>query len=217
MLPALPTRLSNAVDVELRKLGVQIHTNERVTEVSAFGVSTHSGLKVPSALVVWAAGIKAPDFLKSIDGLETNKINQLVVRETLQTSEDNNIFAFGDCCACTWVGNEGNIPPRAQAAHQQSSMLVKTLKRRALGKTDLPKFSYRDYGSLVNLGRYSTVGSLMGALSGGSMYIEGVIARLMYRSLYQMHLMALHGFFSVFLQGLGRLISRRVEPKVKLH
>jgi len=57
----------------------------------------------------------------------------------------------------------------------------------------------------------------MGAISGGSMYIEGLIARFMYRSLYKMHLIALHGFFSVFLQSIGRLISRRTEPQVKLH
>ena len=57
----------------------------------------------------------------------------------------------------------------------------------------------------------------MGSLSGGSIFIEGLIARLMYQSLYKMHLMALHGFFTVFLQTLGRIITRRTEPHVKLH
>jgi len=217
LLPALPSKLAASVETELRKLGVQVNIGERVTEVTAKGVHTHSGRFIPSALVVWAAGIKAPDFLKNIDGLETNSINQLVVEQTLQTTLDENIFAFGDCAACPWIGHATNVPPRAQAAHQQASMLIKTMKYRVAGKHHLPKYKYRDYGSLVNLGRYSTVGSLMGAIYGGSMYIEGLIARLMYRSLYQMHLMALHGFFSVFLQSIGRLISRRTEPHVKLH
>jgi NADH dehydrogenase len=57
----------------------------------------------------------------------------------------------------------------------------------------------------------------MGAVSGGSMYIQGLFARLMYRSLYKMHLMALHGVGSVIMHSLGRLISRRTEPHVKLH
>ena len=91
------------------------------------------------------------------------------------------------------------------------------MKARVAGKKKLPMYKYRDYGSLVNLGRYTAVGSLMGAVAGGSMYIDGLIARLMYRSLYQMHLVALHGFLSVFLQSLGRFISRRTEPHVKLH
>jgi NADH:quinone reductase (non-electrogenic) len=217
LLPALPAKLSASVAEELRKLGVQINTNERVTEVSPKGIHTHSGRFIPSALVVWAAGIKAPDFLKNLAGLETNSINQLVVEQTLQTTVDANIFAFGDCAACAWVGHTGNVPPRAQAAHQQASMLIKSMKYRVAGKQNLPEYKYRDYGSLVNLGRYSTVGNLMGSISGSSMYIEGLFARLMYRSLYKMHLMALHGFFSVFLQTIGRLISRRTEPQVKLH
>ncbi|MGV3580668.1 MAG: NAD(P)/FAD-dependent oxidoreductase [Methylophilus sp.] len=217
ILPALPAKMSLSVDVELRKLRVNVFTGERVTEVSDKGITTHSGRFIPAELVVWAAGIKAPDFLKDIDGLETNRINQLVVKQNLQTTNDDNIFAFGDCAACPWLGHDGNVPPRAQAAHQQASLLYKSIKNRVAGKAHLPDYHYTDYGSLVNLGRYSTVGSLMGAVSGGSMYIQGKFALLMYRSLYKMHLMALHGVVSVFIHTIGRLISRRTEPHVKLH
>jgi len=217
VLPALPPKLSQSVDLELRKLRVHVYTGERVTEVSDKGVYTHSGRFIPSALVVWAAGIKAPDFLKDLGGLETNRINQLIVKQTLQTTLDEDIFAFGDCAACPWLGHDGNVPPRAQAAHQQASLLFKTMKKRIANKPNLPEYHYRDYGSLVNLGRYSTVGSLMGALSDGSMYIEGMFARLMYQSLYKMHLMTLHGVFEVILQTVARLITRRTEAQVKLH
>ena len=217
VLPALPPKLSQSVDLELRKLRVHVYTGERVTEVSDKGVYTHSGRFIPSALVVWAAGIKAPDLLKDLGGLETNRINQLIVKQTLQTTLDDSIFAFGDCAACPWLGHDGNVPPRAQAAHQQASLLFKTMKKRVANKTNLPEYHYTDYGSLVNLGRYSTVGSLMGTLSGGSMYIEGLFARLMYQSLYKMHLMTLHGVFEVILQTIARLITRRTEAQVKLH
>jgi NADH dehydrogenase len=76
---------------------------------------------------------------------------------------------------------------------------------------------YRDFGSLVALGEYSTVGSLMGGLVGPSLFIEGYFARLMYRSLYKMHELALHGPSKVALDTLARLITRRTEPHVKLH
>ncbi len=215
VLPALPEKMSSAVDLELRKLRVHVYTGERVTEVTNKGLYTHSGRFIPSELVVWAAGIKAPDFLADLDGLEANRINQLVVKQTLQTTRDDNIFAFGDCAACPWLG-EGTVPPRAQAAHQQASLLTKSIKNRIAMK-NLPEFHYRDYGSLVNLGEYSTVGSLMGAVAGGNMYIQGLFARLMYKSLYKMHLMTLHGFTTVLLQTLARLINRRSEAHVKLH
>ncbi|MSP86026.1 MAG: NAD(P)/FAD-dependent oxidoreductase [Methylotenera sp.] len=216
VLPALPPKLSNSVALELKKLDVHLYTGERVTEVTNKGIHTHSGKFIPSALVVWAAGIKAPDFLRDIGGLETNNINQLVVHRTLQTSLDANVFAFGDCAACPRDNGE-TVPPRAQAAHQQASMLVNTVKNRVAGKKDLPEYTYLDYGSLVNLGSYTTVGNLMGSIFGGSLFIEGLIARLMYQSLYKMHLMALHGFWSMVLQTLARMITRRTEAQVKLH
>ncbi len=216
ILPALPERLSDAAVKLLEKLKVQVHTGARVTEVTATGVTLASGVTIPAELVVWAAGVKAPDLLKDIGGLETNAINQLVVRPTLQTTRDDAIFAFGDCAACPWLGHEGIVPPRAQAAHQQASHLAKQIPRRIAG-TPLRDWHYRDLGSLVSLGNYSTVGSLMGKLMGGSLFIEGFIAGLMYKSLYKMHQLALHGPVKVALDTLARIITRRTEPVVKLH
>jgi len=219
LLPALPAKISTSVEMELRKLNVKLFLGEKVTRVTEFGVETHSGKKIISSLVVWAAGIKAPEFLSKIKGIETNAIHQVKVLSTLQTSTDKNIFAFGDCAACPIKpGVEELVPPRAQAAHQQASLLYKTLKNRVLRPNKpLPHYVYKDYGSLVNLGRYSTVGNLMGSLLGGSMFVEGLIARLMYLMLYQMHLSALHGVISVVFRLIGKIISRRTEARVKLH
>lgn len=216
ILPALPERLSQATAELLRALNVQMLTGERVTEVTATGVRTAEGKLVPAELVVWAAGIKAPDFLKGIDGLETNRLNQLVVKQTLATTRDSDIFALGDCAECPWPGHEHPVPPRAQSAHQQASHLVGTLSRRLRGEAPQP-WTYRDFGSLVSLGEYTTVGSLMGKLIGSAIFVEGHFARLMYVSLYKLHLLALHGFARVFFETLARIITRRTEPRVKLH
>jgi NADH dehydrogenase len=108
------------------------------------------------------------------------------------------------------------VPPRAQAAHQEASHLVGTMERRLRGEPLLP-FRYRDFGSLVSLGEYSTVGTLMGFLSGKSLRVEGWFARLMYISLYKLHLLALHGFVGVALDTLARFLKRSTEPQVKLH
>ena len=70
-----------------------MRTSARVAEVLPHGVRLASGEVIPAELVVWAAGVKAPDFLRDLDGLETNRINQLVVRPTLQTTRDDDVFA----------------------------------------------------------------------------------------------------------------------------
>ena len=217
ILPALPERLSDAALKLLKSLGVRVHTSSKVAEVSATGVKLASGRFIPAELVVWAAGVKAPDVLANLDGLESTGSNQLLVLQTLQTTRDESIFIIGDCAACAWAGHSGRyVPPRAQAAHQQAMHLVKQIKRRLGGKPPQP-WHYRDFGSLVSLGEYSTVGNLMGGLVGRNLWIEGLFARLMYRSLYKMHEYALHGPTKVTLDTLARLITRRTEPHVKLH
>src|SRR5262249_41250101 len=126
-------------------------------------------------------------------------------------------FAIGDCSACAWLGKpEGTtVPPRAQSAHQQASHMVKQIEHRLAGRPLTP-WRYRDFGSLVSLGQYSTVGNLMGSLS-GNLWLEGYFARMMYLSRYKMHELALHGFWKVALDTAARLITRRTEPHVKLH
>jgi NADH dehydrogenase len=216
ILPQLPERLAEAAAKLLKGLKVRVHTGAPVAEVLAGGVRLANGRLIPAELVVWAAGVKAPDVLADIAGLETNRLNQLVVRGTLQTTRDDAVFAIGDCAACPWPGHDHPVPPRAQAAHQQASHLAKQLPRRLAGEP-LAEWRYRDFGSLVSLGHYSTVGSLMGKLIGGNLFIEGVFAGLMYKSLYKMHQLALHGLTKVSLDTVARLITRRTEPHVKLH
>ncbi len=217
ILPALPERMSAAVTSVLTGLGVDVRTNARVTEVTGEGVKLANGDFLPTELVVWAAGVKGPAVLANMDGLEVSRMNTLAVKPSLQTTKDDNIFALGDCTYLVLEGETAPLPPRAQTAHQQSSYLVKQLQRRIAGETVFPPFKYTDFGSLVSLGHYSTVGNLMGFVSGKSMRIEGWFAKMMYRSLYKMHETALHGPFKVGLDTLSRLLTRRTEPHVKLH
>ncbi|ASP38777.1 FAD-dependent oxidoreductase [Bacterioplanes sanyensis] len=213
ILPALPPRISAAATRELEKLGVQVKTSTFITSADDSGFETKSGERITAQLKVWAAGVRAPSFMAQL-GLETNRVNQLLVNASLQT-EDENIFALGDC-ACLIQSDGTAVPPRAQAAHQQASHLVKVLKARQQNKP-LPDFVYRDKGSLVSLSRYSTVGSLMGNLTQGSMMIEGRIARLVYVSLYRLHQIALHGYWHTLLLSLVGHINKVIRPRLKLH
>ncbi len=216
IVPMLPKRLSNSTARLLGELGVEVRTGARVTEVTRDGVRLADNEFIPSELVVWSAGVRGPDVLKDLDGLEATGANQLVVRQTLQTTRDDDIFALGDCAYLVQQGETQPVPPRAQAAHQQASFLLKQIQRRLDGQP-LKLFRYRDFGSLVSLGEFSTIGSLMGFVAGKGLLIEGYFARVMYRSLYKMHEAALHGPLKVVLDSLARAMTRRSEPHVKLH
>jgi NADH dehydrogenase len=214
ILPALPERIAEATQALLVKIGVEVRADARVAEVRQDGVVLASGEVIPSALVVWAAGVKAPAVLANLGGLESNRINQLLVRATLQSTRDDHVFALGDCASCPRPGFPQPVPPRAQSAHQMAEFMYGQILN-ILDKRPLKDFVYRDFGSLVSLGSYSTVGSLMGALVGRGLFVEGLFARLMYRSLYKMHEAALHGRLRTLLGLVAP--SARPRPTVKLH
>ncbi|MDN3699868.1 NAD(P)/FAD-dependent oxidoreductase [Vibrio artabrorum] len=215
ILPALPPRISSAAHSELTKLGVNVRTNTMVTQADSEGLTTKDGDKIQAQIMVWAAGIKAPDFIKDIGDLETNRINQLIVKDTLQTTLDDNIFVIGDLAQCTQADGSF-VPPRAQAAHQMASCAFNNIIATLNGR-DLKNYVYKDNGSLVSLSRFSTVGSLMGNLTKGSMMVEGRIARVVYISLYRMHQVALHGIIKTSLMMLVGRINRVLRPNLKLH
>ncbi|WP_330927243.1 NAD(P)/FAD-dependent oxidoreductase, partial [Candidatus Sororendozoicomonas aggregata] len=211
-------RISNCVHKQLTKMGISVMVRQLVSNIRHDGLSTRDGSAMDFDLMIWAAGIKAPGFLAEIDGLETNRINQLIVRPTLQTTLDNNIYALGDCASCTLTDKKGQkvtIPPRAQAAHQQATLLAKSFAG-IINQASPLAFSYKDYGSLISLSRFSAVGNLMSTIS-GSMMVEGTLAKMFYISLYRMHQMTLYGRIKTGALILKDLLSKTTRPQLKLH
>jgi NADH dehydrogenase len=215
ILAPLPERVAHATAELLRKLNIDILTNEKVTQVQTHAVLTANGENLPADMTVWAGGIQVPKVLSDI-GLPTNKLGQVIVSQTLQSIIDPAIFALGDCASCPWPEKGGAVPPRAQAAHQEAKFMFDAMRHRLADKP-LPVFTFRDHGSLVSLGRYDTIGNLMGKLIGRSVVIEGVWARMLYVSLYRQHLMALHGFVRMLLDSIAQWLRRKTMPRVKLH
>jgi NADH dehydrogenase len=135
ILPGLPERISDKAQRLLDQIGVEVRTSAKVMEVTADGLNLVDGSFIATELVVWAAGVKAPEVLLQLDGLEANRINQLVVHQTLQTTRDPDIFAIGDCAACPQPGATSPVPPRAQAAHQEAAHMVRQIERRFRGQS----------------------------------------------------------------------------------
>lgn len=218
VLPTLPLRISKGVQAQLDKLKIHTLKGHIVKTVSEEGLETNQGKFVKAELKVWAAGIQAPVFLGELDELETNRINQLVVKPTLQTTLDDNIFAIGDCTSCTLINKKNEtyiVPPRAQAAHQQANLVTRSIINR-LQKKPLEAFTYRDYGSLISLSSHTAIGNLMGNLTGNIM-LEGFLAKMFYISLYRRHQVALHGKWRTALIMIKDLLERTTRPRLKLH
>jgi NADH dehydrogenase len=216
ILAPLPERVSAAAARLLDERAIKVVTDCRVNGIDRQHVSDSKGNVYPADLCVWAAGIRAPEFLGSL-GLPVAKGGQIEVDGHLRVKGVPDVYALGDCAACT-DGNGKPVPPRAQAAHQQADYLLKTFVGQAAGQPPPnDPYVYRDYGSLVSIGRETTVGSLMGSLRGASLFVEGFMARMMYMSLHLMHHKAVLGSLRTGLMALGRFLIRRTTPIVKLH
>ena len=215
ILPALPERIANSARKALHKLGVDIKEQTMVAEADAKGLITKGGGRIDADLMVWAAGVKAPDFITKLALFETNRANQILVDKQLRSSSHKNIWVLGDCCGFQQENGKW-VPPRAQSAHQMADIVAHNITSLFTQK-DTKDFTYKDYGSLVHLSKYSTVGSLMGSLSNSSMFIEGRLAKLVYVSLYNMHQFAVHGKIKGALKLLVKKLSQAISPKLKLH
>lgn len=215
LLSNLPLDLSNQVQSELQRHKVKILLDEKVSRIDEKGIHTQSGKYISAHLKIWAAGVKCHDYLNQLDGLATNKLNQLLVKSTLQTTVDDSIFAMGDCAACPQPNSDKPVPPRAQSAHQEADFLAKSLKRWIKG-SELLDFSYRDFGSLVTLSKHTAIGHLM-AHKGINIGLSGRIARWTYVALYKRHQVAILGWWRTALLTIANFFMRPAKARLKLH
>ena len=214
LLPRLPDRIGVSVQRELERIGVNVRTATRVAAVTDSNVVTSDDEAISADLCVWAAGVKAPAWLAEA-GFPVDRLGRIEVDDTLSVRGYDTVFAIGDCCAVK--DRDGNeIPPRAQAAHQMASVTARNVRALVKGRP-LKPFVYRDFGTLVNLSKYSTIGNLMGNLIRGTVFVEGLMARIFYLSLYRLHQSAIFGPFSTLLIMLGDRIYKATRAEVKLH
>ena len=215
LVAGFPEEISDAVKRKLGQLRVEVRLDTKVVGADETGVLLEGGGRVDSDLMAWVAGVKAPDVLKHLDGLEVARNGQLLVRPTLQTTVDDRIFALGDCAR--FEGANGKpLPTTAQVARQQAQFLARSLRRHLRWGRPLRPFAFRNRGSLVSLGDYAAYGTLgnYGFFSGG--VIRGRLAELGHAALYRQHQMDLTGLLRGGATWLGSDLMRVGRSRVVL-
>jgi NADH dehydrogenase len=215
LLAAFPEKISRAVEEKLTKLGVDVRTGTKVVGADEHGVSIEGGQHIDAPIRVWAAGVKAPPVAAKLGGLEINRKGQIAVRPTLQTKDDDSVFALGDCASC--AGGDGRpLPTTAQVARQQGLFLARSLARHITGNQPLDEFKFHDMGSLVALGDYAAYGSLgaHGFLHGA--LIKGWLAKVGHASLYRMHQIDLNGLMRGSVGWLADDLTKVSRPPIRL-
>ncbi|WP_348946061.1 NAD(P)/FAD-dependent oxidoreductase [Chitinibacter sp. FCG-7] len=216
ILSGAPESLSHYATEALAQRGIMVACNARVAAVSDSGFTLADGQQLKAMIRVWAAGVKAADWLSGL-GLATNRNNQIEVTTCLQTQTDPNVFAIGDCAAASDGEGGPQLAATAQVAHQQASWLADALIRKLNGREITP-FVFKPQGMMVSLGKHTAVGSLAAIVGPQrNYYVEGRGAKLIYASLYRLHQAAVHGWVLAGLLWIGDKLRRVARPTLKLH
>ena len=214
VLPSLDAQASNLAVRKLEAMGIDVCTDTAVAEVRANEVATLDGRVFPAAITVWAAGVKGPDFSTHLNVL-LNRSNQVLVDGQLRSLTDPQIFALGDCSTLQNPDKTAMAPPSAQAARQQAIYLVNLLTHAT--PAQLPGFQYRDYGTLVSLGRGDAVGILRRAIGNRNLRVKGTFALAMYKLTYQRHVMGHLGALRMCANVLARWCRSKMLMPVRWH
>ena len=214
LLPAFPEHVSRDVAKSLESLGVDVRTAAMVTRADAHGFALKDGSRIEADLKVWAAGVKAPEMLAGIAGLERSRTGQLTVGQSLQTTNDPAIFALGDCASIPAPEGAQPVPATAQAARQQAQHLSRHFGAFMQGRP-MPPFRYDDKGAIVSLADYNGWGTLGNYTFGGGP-MRGLAARLAHDLLYRQHQLGLLGPWRGALAWLVDDLDHLVGPPVRL-
>ena len=198
ILPTYPPDLSAKALAALARLGVEVWTGARVTDIRSDGVTLARGEVqewLPTGTVLWAAGVQGSPLggaLARATGVAADRSGRVAVGPDLAIPGHPEILVIGDLAHCR--GETGQpLPGVAQVAMQQGAYAARRIQDRLAGRPT-PPFRYRDYGSMATIGRHAAVAEIVG------IRFAGYLAWLAWLFIHLMQLVQFQNRLLVFLQ-----------------
>ncbi len=161
----------------MREKGVEIRLNTPVNRVEPEGVYTAEGELIPSATVIWTAGVRANVLIEHLPG-QKGRDGRVSVNDCLQVEGQENIFVIGDSAAYVMPGEERPLPANAPIAIAAGKTAGKNVLH-AIRAEPLEPLKYRREGQLVALGRNNAVVELFGKVK-----VTGLLGWFVWRAVY---------------------------------
>lgn len=206
ILPMFAPDLSQKAAAALERLGVEVRTGLRVTDVQAKGVTVSSAAGeeyLPARTILWTAGVQASPLgraLADATDAEVDRGGRVIVEADLSVPGHPDIFVIGDLAHYAHQTGEP-LPGVAQVAIQQGRYVSDRIKRRLSGKK-VPAFRYNDRGNLATIGRGAAVAEL------GRVHLTGFIAWQIWVFIHLMYQIETENRVLVFIQWLWNYVTR---------
>jgi NADH dehydrogenase len=197
VLPTFAESLSRKAAKQLAKLGVEVSTGVRVEKVDDQGVVA-AGARIPSATVLWTAGVSASPVIKML-GTTTDRAGRALIGPFMDIAEAPNVFVVGDAAAMTQDGHP--VPGVAQAAIQQGRFVGHVVANRVKGRQDGRPFRYRNKGNMAVVGKNFAI------LEAGHLRSSGFVTWLVWAVLHVLALPQLQNRFRVQTQWFWSYLS----------
>lgn len=169
VLTAMPAVLSQKASEQLLRLGVEVRTGCRVTDIDAEGLTYETRQsdevvrhRLDTRTVVWAAGVAASPLgrcLREAAGAELDRAGRVIVQPDLSLAGHPEIQVIGDLAAAMSHPAKGPptpVPGVSPAAKQMGRLAAANVLRRLRGQATR-SFRYIDYGALATIGRKAAV------------------------------------------------------------
>ena len=196
VLPMVPPDLQqHTIDV-LRKKGVDVRLNTAVTGYDGNDLTLKDGEVIPTKTVIWAAGVRAQDFIKDCGG-EVDRAGRVIVEENLLVKGSDRVFAIGDCASFLHGDMKRPLPTVAPVATQEAVQVKQNIMALIAGKTpdQLGKFVYHDLGAMATIGKGEAVMNGPMPVLGFNLKASGFFAWIAWMFV---HLIRLAGKYSDF-------------------
>jgi NADH dehydrogenase len=197
ILPTFAESLSRKATKRLAKLGIEVLTGVRVEKVDDQGVIA-GGERIPSATVLWMAGVAASPVVKML-GTKMDRAGRALVGPFMDIPDAANAFVVGDASATTQEGRP--VPGVAQAAIQQGRFVGRLIANRIRGREGARPFRYRSRGNMAVVGKNFAI------IEAGSIRMSGFLTWLVWAILHVMALPQLQNRFRVQTQWFWSYLS----------
>lgn len=186
----------------LEKLGVKVITGTQVKDYDGKNVHLSDGQTIPSATVLWAAGIKG-NIPAGVDKELIARGNRIKVDRFNRVLGHPNIFAIGDLAYMETPKYPNSHPQVATVAIQQAKTLASNLTRLKNGDQRLKEYEYKDKGTMATVGRNLAVVDIPKP----KLHFGGLFAWLIWMSLHLMLILGVKNRFFVFINWLYNYIT----------